>query len=118
MHERHADLQREQDERHRADDVEGQAEAARDVEEATDLPGPETAVFCCSSPCAPTPYKIDLLWKMLRALNRPGRARTGGPTAQPAPSQAFAAPITAPLFYEEQSAGQDDQDADYEAVRL
>jgi hypothetical protein len=22
------------------------------------------------------PYKIDLLWKMLRALNRPGRART------------------------------------------
>jgi hypothetical protein len=26
---------------------------------------------------AEAPYKPDLLWEMLRALNRPGRARTG-----------------------------------------
>ena len=46
---------------------------------APPLPGPKTAVFGCEAPCAPTqksPYRTDLLWETLRALNRPGRGRT------------------------------------------
>ena len=45
------------------------------------LPGPETAVFGCQAPYAPTqkqPYITDLLGKTLRPPKRPGRARTEG----------------------------------------
>jgi hypothetical protein len=47
-------------------------------------PGPRNAVLGCCAPLAPVqkrhtkaPYKSDLLWRRPRALNRPGRARTG-----------------------------------------
>jgi hypothetical protein len=45
------------------------------------LPGPETAVrrfrrLSALRAHTKTPYKISLLWKTIRALNRPGRART------------------------------------------
>ena len=41
------------------------------------LPGPGTAVFFSALRAhTKAPYKIDLLWKMLRGPSRPGRART------------------------------------------